>query len=69
MLTEYGDMCKKVDTDIAAESEAQYAAMEDRLAKRRANRKKDIEAKSEDLQKQLNSNAVNGRSNVQGQLD
>jgi len=46
MLTEYGELVKKVESDLENEKELQYSHLEERLAARRRQRKKDISEKA-----------------------
>lgn len=46
MLTEYGELVKKVESDLENEKGLQYSQLEERLAARRRQRKKDISEKA-----------------------
>ena len=46
MLTEYGELVKKVDSDLENEKELQYSQLEEKLAARRRQRKQQISEKA-----------------------
>jgi hypothetical protein len=61
MLSEYGELVKKVESDLENEKELQYSQLEERLAARRRQRKQEIGDKARDMEQSLNKNSVDSR--------
>lgn len=69
MLSEYGELVKKVESDLENEKELQYSQLEERLAARRRQRKQEIGDKARDMEQSLNKNSVDSRQDLQEQLN
>jgi len=68
MLTNYGNLVEKVDSDMIQFKKDQQASLEERLRQRRENRKKEAAEQKQNNETGLNKDTQNQRSRFNDEM-